>query len=364
MKVLIVANNDVGLYKFRRELLQVLTEKHDVYISLPNGPFVPNLIELGCKYIPCEFERHGTNPFKELKQVVAYKNLIKKIGPDIVFTYTIKPNIYAGMACALLKVPYAANITGLGNAIENGGILQTLTLNLYKFGLRKAQTVFFQNEYNRDFFIKKKIIKSKHVLLPGSGVNLTEHCLEPYPENDGTLRFLFVGRIMKDKGIDELIESAKVIHQKHPNVRFDLVGDYDDENYKNQLDDLQARNILYYHGFKANVHDYIKTHHATILPSYHEGIANVLLESAACGRPVIATNVPGCRETFDDGISGFSCELKSTSSLIEAIEKFIALSYDEKKNMGIAGRNKVEKEFNRQIVINAYLDELNKINRG
>lgn len=364
MKILIVANNDVGLYKFRKELLQTLVKQHDVYISLPDGPFVPTMIELGCKYIPCGFDRHGTNPVKEFCQVAAYKKLIKEIRPDMVFTYTIKPNVYAGMACAALKIPYAANVTGLGNAIENGGILQILTLGLYKFGLRKAQTVFFQNGYNREFFIKKRIIKSDNVLLPGSGVNLDEHCYEPYPADDGTLRFLFVGRIMKDKGIDELIECAKTIHKKYPHVQFDLIGDYDDEKYKTQLEELQANNTLNYYGFQKNVHDYVKTHHATILPSYHEGIANVLLESAACGRPVIATDVPGCRETFDDGVSGFSCKAKSADDLIRAVEKFIALPYTEKENMGFAGRNKVENEFNRQIVVNAYLNELNKINRG
>ena len=174
MKVLIFANNDIGLYKFRKELMErLILEGHDVYVSLPNGEFVPNIQSLGCKYIETEISRHGTNPFRDLKLLKQYKSMLREIQPDIVFTYTIKPNVYGGMACASLGVPYVMNITGLGTAVENPGLLQVITVNLYRIAVRKSQTVFFQNKENEAFFTSKKIAVGKHKMLPGSGVNLS-----------------------------------------------------------------------------------------------------------------------------------------------------------------------------------------------
>ena len=167
MKIMILANSDIGLYKFRKELLQRLTAMHEVYILLPYGDFVDDLTKMGCVFIPIEFDRHGTNPFKELKLIKLYKNAIKKVKPDIVFTYTIKPNIYGGMACAKLRVPYVANITGLGTAVEKKSLLQKIALFLYKRGLRKAQKVFFQNTENLEFMLGHKVIKDNYEVLPG-----------------------------------------------------------------------------------------------------------------------------------------------------------------------------------------------------
>ena len=360
MKILIVANNDVGLYKFRRELIEELVKLHDVNICLPQGEYISNLVEMGCVYHRCEFDRHGTNVLAEVKQISFYKSLLKSIKPSIVLTYTIKPNIYAGMACASLKIPYVANITGLGTAIENGGLMQKLLLRLYKRGLRKAQKVFFQNKSNLDFLVGKGIVAGQYDLLPGSGVNLNEHKKEPYPEKDDSLVFVNIGRIMKDKGSDEVLHAAHIIRQEFPNTIFRIIGDFDGD-YREKIESAVALGDIEYLGQQSDVHAHIKNSHAIIHASYHEGMSNVLLEAAACARPVIATDVPGCCETYDDGISGISCRPHSGDDLVRAIRKFIHLSYEEKAAMGISGRHKVEKEFDRQIVVKCYMNEIDKI---
>ena len=360
MKILVLANNDVGLYKFRKELIETLLKEHDVHISLPYGNFVDDMVKLGCVYHNVEFDRHGTNPIKELGQISYYKKLIKQVKPDVVFTYTIKPNVYGGMACASLKVPYFCNITGLGTAIENSGIMQKITLILYRFGLKKASHVFFQNEQNLEFMLKNKIINCDYTLLPGSGVNLQRFPFADYPKDQDNINFLFIGRVMKDKGINEFLATAKCIKSKYPNTNFDIVGSFDG-NYENVINTAVADGYITYHGLQSDVKPFINNAHCVVLPSYHEGMANVLLEGAASGRPVIASDIAGCRETFDDGISGFACKSKSAESLTQAVEKFINLPYEQKVQMGINGRNKVEKQFSRQIVIDSYLKQLDNI---
>ncbi|CAM3831469.1 glycosyltransferase family 4 protein [Mesobacillus thioparans] len=359
-KVLILANNDIGLYKFRKELIEGLVKEHEVFLSLPNGDYVSKLVELGSKYINTPISRRSTNPITDLLLLYRYNSILKRIKPDVVLTYTIKPNIYGGMMCRLNNIPYITNVTGLGTAIENPGLLQKVTLNLYRLGLKNARTVFFQNKPNLQFFIFNNIVKKKVKVIPGSGVNLKQHNFENYPEEDKVIRFLFIGRIMKAKGIEELFESAKRIKKEYKNVQFDLIGG-SEENYAQQLNELSDLGIINYHGHQHDVHSYIKKSHATILPSYHEGTSNVLLESASSGRPVLASNVPGCIETFDDGISGIGFEAKSVESLFDAIKEFIILPYEKKKLMGIAGRRKMEKEFNRKLVVDIYMDEINKI---
>lgn len=360
-KVLILTNSINGLYSFRRELIEeLINEKFEVYISSPVGYRKEYFEKLKCIFIETSIARHGLNPISDLNLVFKYIKIIKKINPKVVLTYTIKPNIYGGIACRLLKVPYISNITGLGTAIENKGILQKIALILYKLGLKKASCIFFQNESNQKFFLDKQIVSGKTILIPGSGVNLSHHCFEEYPCDNNKIKFLFIGRIMKDKGINELLEAAIQIKAKFSNVHFDLIGDCE-EDYNKCLQELQEQGIIKYHGRQNDVHPFIKESHAVILPSYHEGMANVLLEAASTGRPVLASRVPGCQETFDDGVSGFGFEVKNVKSLVEAIIKFIELPYEKKKEMGIAGRKKMEREFDRNIVVNAYLEEINRV---
>jgi galacturonosyltransferase len=364
MRIMILANNDVGLYKFRKELLEELLKTHEVIICLPNGEYIEKMVCMGCKFIPCDLlDRHGTNPVKDMRLFSFYKMIIKENRPDIVFTYTIKPNVYGGAVCSKLGIPYVANITGLGNAIENGGILQMLTLRLYKIGLRNAKQVFFQNAENRDFFITNHVVGKKTKLIPGSGVNLEEHQYEDYPEEDGEVRFLFIGRIMKDKGIEEFVKCADVIKSKFPKTQFDIVGAYDDSRYEDVIKQAEIKGSVRYYGQQDDVHSFIMSHHVTVLPSYHEGLSNVLLETAACGRPILASNIPGCRETFENKITGLAFEARNTESLINTVEQFINLSYDKKKEMGRLGREKMEAEYDRNLIIEAYINEIENMTR-
>ncbi|MDX5476037.1 MAG: glycosyltransferase family 4 protein [Bacillaceae bacterium] len=356
-----LANFGMGLFKFRKELLEELIRQgHEVYVSLPNDDYVPKLKELGCKYIESSVDRRGTNPINDIKLLYQYIKIIKRIKPDVVLTYTVKPNIYGGIACGITKTPYLTNVTGLGTAIENTGIIQKITLKLYRLGLRSSSCVFFQNEYNRSFFVKKNITKSNMRLIPGSGVNLEHHNYEDYPSTDKEIRFLFIGRIMKAKGIEELFQASKKIKVIYPNVEFHLVGGTE-EDYTKQLAKLEQLGVIKYHGQQSDVHSFIKVSHCTILPSYHEGTANVLLETAATGRPILASKVSGCKETFDNDITGLGFEVRNVSSLIEAIIKFIKLPYKQKKQMGIKGREKMEEEYDRKLVIDAYLQEIEKL---
>ena len=360
MKVLILANNDIGLYKFRKELIERLLVHHQVYICLPNGEFVSLLKKMGCYFVSCELERHGMNPFKEIKLFAYYTKILKKIKPDITFTYTIKTNVWGGMACSFLNIPYVANITGLGSAVETSGMLQKITLLLYKFGLRKAQNVFFQNQENQNFMITRHIITGRYDLLPGSGVNLKQYIVLDFPKDD-CINFSFIARIMKQKGIEQFLEAAEYIKSKYPKTNFHVCGECE-ENYKDRLIELQNKKIIIYHGLVKDIVAIHRNSHCTVLPTYYpEGLSNVLLESVACGRPIITTNRSGCREIVDDCINGYIVKPKDSKDLIDKIEKFIHLSFSEKRKMGLNGRIKVEKNFNREVVIEKYLKELDQV---
>lgn len=368
MKVLILANNDVGLYKFRKELISELlhpgsfisgrnAEPCEVFISLPNGSLVQELVDMGCVFIDTPFDRHGMNPISELKLKSRYKKIIREVHPDIVFSYTIKPNVYGCMACKELKVPCIVNITGLGTAVENGGILQKIMLLMYRFALPGAKKVFFQNSENEEFFTKHNLAIGKHEMLPGSGVNVDHYSVMEYPQED-TIDFVFISRIMKEKGVDQYLEAAKVIRKKYPQTRFHICGACEPE-YDGELQKLVDDNTVIYHGLVKDIAAIHKVTHCTVHPTYYpEGMSNVLLEACSSGRPIITTDRSGCREIIDDRVNGFVVKQKDSDDLIDKLERFINLPYEEKKAMGIAARAKVEKEFNRQIVVRKYLDEL------
>lgn len=363
MKVMILANNDAGLYKFRKELLEELLKDYEVLICLPDGEYVKDMTDMGCQFIPCNLlERRGMNPFKEVRLIRFYQKILKEQRPDIVFTYTIKPNVYGGMVCAHLKIPYAANITGLGTAVENGGIVQKITLTLYKLGLRKAQKVFFQNSENKDFMLEKGIVTCICGQLPGSGVNLKDYQPMEYPKGE-TIDFVFIARVMKEKGIDNYLEMAEFIRKKYPETRFHICG-FCEDDYSERLEELQKRGVILYHGMVRDMTKIYGQISCTIHPTYYpEGLSNVLLESAASARPIITTDRAGCREVIEDGINGYICKQKDSQDLIKQVEKFLALSWEERRAMGLAGRKKVEKEFDRKIVIDQYLQEVSRVQR-
>jgi len=359
-RILILVNHDVVIYNFRLELVQkLLSEGYEVYVSSPYGERIDDIVSLGCKYVETKINRHGLNIFQELRLLRFYKKIIKKINPGIILTYTIKPNIYGSIAGRALNKPVLANITGLGTAVENGGLMQKVSIILYKYAFKDITKVYFQNRENQQFFIDNKLAVNKHELLPGSGVNLQHFSVLEYP-NDKMVEFVFISRIMKEKGIDQYIEAAKYIKKKHPNTRFHVLG-FCEEDYVEELNKLQEEGILIYHGMQRDVRKFLKDSHCTIHPTYYpEGMSNVLLESAACGRPIITTDRSGCIEIVDDDINGYVVSQKNSKELIVCIEKFLELSYQRKKEMGLLGRKKVERQFDRRIVTNAYLNTINQ----
>ena len=367
MKILILTNYANGLYLFRKELLLGLMEDgYEISISIPPDENVDKLRRLNLKgkspeIIETPFERRGNNPIQDFGLFRTYLRLLKQQNPNMVFTYTIKPNLYGGLACRIKRVPYICNVTGLGTAIENEGLLSKILLLFYRISMKKARRVFFQNRKNLDFMNQHGIAVTNCKLLPGSGINLKEHPFEDYPSEEQGICFLAVIRIMKDKGIEEYLEAARIMKARHEQTEFYLVGEYEEETrsiYEPQIKELQDKNIIKYLGHIDYVKDIMAKSHIIVHPSYHEGLSNVLLEAAACGRPVLASNINGCIETFVEGESGFSFDIKSTKALVETMEKILALPASRRKLMGVTGRAWVEKNFDRKIVIEEYKDEL------
>lgn len=351
MRILILANDAEGLYKFRKELIQELINQGcKVYVSIPKGIFKKNLEKMGCQYIDTFVDRRGMNPKTDAKLMFFYKKIFQKLHPDMVITYTIKPNIYGGLMCRMLHIPYAVNITGLGTAFQGESMVKKLVTFLYKIALKKAKVVFFENIGNKQTFLDLKILKEKQIcVLNGAGVNLMEYPFCEYPFVDET-RFLFIGRVMKEKGIDELFEAAERIKRQHSDVFFDVVGPMEDD-YKERIDELVQKRIIVYHGYQKDVKPYIEKCQCFVLPSYHEGMANTLLEAGAMGRPLITSNIHGCLEAVEEGRNGYLAEVKSAESLLEQMEKFLRLSHEEKRGMAQESRKVVQEKFDKRKVV-------------
>lgn len=356
-KVLILANSSGGLYDFRNELVLELLKEYQVVVSLPDEVRTKELAQEGCKVVHTPINRRGVNPLEDMKLIKSYRKLLKQERPDLVLTYTIKPNIYGGFCCGCMKIPYISTVTGLGSTFQKQGILLKVIVMMYRMGLKKAACVFFQNEENQRIFEQYHIKGRDSRLVRGSGVNLDRHTFEPYPQGEET-RFLFVGRMMREKGIEELLKAAEKLHG--PKVSFELLG-YCDEDYEDRLKAAEKEGIIRHLGFDPNVHEYMKNASALILPTYHEGMSNVLMEASATGRPVIASAISGCREIFEEGITGFGCKPKDADSLTEAIRKFLNLSIEERTRMGLMARKKMEREFDRRSVIDVYIKEINQL---
>ena len=366
MKLLLIVNDETTIYNFRREILRAFhNQGYDITLCIPEGEHTKEIEACGCKVVNIEVHRHGTNPIQDLKFMNTCRRMIKQYRPDVVLTYTVKPNVYGSLACQLEKVPYINNVTGLGTILQSDSVLARLMLFLQRLAYRKSSCVFFQNQDNCDALRKKGVINAQTPIeiLPGSGVNLELHSYEPLRPEDGTTRFIIVSRIREDKGYNEFFEAADKIKQIYPKTEFHVVGWYEEEKYKTRIDDLVNRGIIIYHGkqVQEEVHKLVVDSDCSVLPTYHEGMANVLLEAAATGRPVIATRIPGCQEAFDDGVTGYGCEVKSADSLIDAMEKMIKTPYEKRIEMGQQGRKKMEKEFDRNFVAQKYIEQIERI---
>ena len=362
-RVLILANSASGLYDFRNELVMELLQEHEVYISLPDGEKAPELAREGSRVFHTPIDRRGINPVRDIRLFCDYFNMMRKIKPDVVLTYTIKPNIYGNLCCRVQKIPYLVNITGLGSAFENDGLVRKIVVLLYKIALKNARCVFFQNRANQEIFEKLHIRGKKARLVPGSGVNLDRHCFKEYPSKEKTMILLYVGRVMKEKGIDELLYAAAKIRKEYPEVAFRLVGNYEDD-YKDVIEQYEKEKIVAHTGYQKDITPYYQEASAIVMPSYHEGMSNVILEASASGRPVLASQIPGCQEGFEDGVTGLGFVPRDREALLETLRKFISLSHEERVRMGKNARIKMEKEFDRRKVVQIYMEEIHAVMKG
>lgn len=357
MKILVATNHSYMFYRFRKELVEALMREHEVILSTPFVGHEDDLQAMGLRCINTEIDRRSINPLKDMKLLRTYHKMLDEIQPDLVITYSIKPNIYMGSACKKAGIPYCTNVQGLGTAFEKP-LLSSVVSVMYHSALRKARTVFFENEENAQCFLKRKIISSAQAkVLPGAGINLDEYPYVPM-QDDGVCSFLFVGRIMKEKGVDEFFAAAKTIKAEFgERVAFDVVGFYEDA-YKETVDRLVADGVIKFHGFQTDVHPFYEAADCVVLPSYHEGMSNVLLEGAATGRTLITSDIPGCRETVESGVSGYLCPVQNAEALTNSFRMFASKTHSEQEQMGRCGRTLIERKFDKHLVVAQTIDGL------
>ena len=358
MQILILANHSGGLYDFRKDLIAELKTHASAAVAVPHNDRWDELNGLADRVIELPIDRRGMNPLHDGKLFRQYRAILGEIKPDLVLTYTIKPNIYGGLACRMAHIPYAVNITGLGSAIENGGWLKNFVLALYRPALKGARVVFFENAGNRDTLAATGVVpKGRDVVLHGAGVNLEDYPCQPYPQ-EGPVRFLFVGRVMHEKGVDELFAAAKRMKQQYgEQVEFHMVGSFE-EAYKPVMDQLEQAGVVKYHGYQSDMKPFYAMAGCVVLPSYHEGMSNVLLEAAASGRPLITSDIPGCREAVENGVSGYLCPAKDADALYEAMRRFAALSVEQRSQMARCGRERMEQQFSKTAVVAETIKQL------
>ena len=371
--IALLTNNDDDIYCFRKELIEgLINEGYEMLISCPNGPKFDLMRDIPFRYDDPVIDRRGTNVIADAKLFLHYRKLFKNERPDVVLTYTAKPNVYASIAARSLNIPYINNVTGIGSVVNMTGLKKSFILWLFKLAYKGATCVMFQNSTNMKLAIDSGMVKGDYKLIPGSGVDLNRYPLQTYPDGgDGiegnTVVFNYIGRILHDKGVDDYIEAAKRIKKKYPNTEFNMIGFIEptENHYEKELADLEKKGIVYYRGSQKDVKPWIKRAHAIIHPStYGEGMSNVLLENASSGRFLITTDNPGCKETVINGKSGYIYHGGNVDELVESITKFLNLDNDTRKSMGIEGRKHVESNFSREIVVDAYKEKINKILRG
>lgn len=347
----ILSNNIEGLYRFRFELIEQLSNDYKIIIIAPNESYKQYFDETKIEFINVKIDRRGMNIFKDILLLLNYFFLSIKYKPSFALTYTIKPNIYGGLVFRFLRIKYFPNITGVGSSFQKKGIFSRTVIFLYRLALKKAVLVFFENNSNMQSFVSFKIVRNdKCFTLNGAGVNLTRFPYVPFPKISHDI-FLFIGRIMFEKGIVEYIEVAERIKKKNSNIQFFVIGPYED-NMLSLIEKCHKKGIINYLGYIPDVRPYLAMSTCFVLPSYHEGMANTILEACSCGRPIIASDIPGCREAVFNEQNGFLVKAKSIDSLEKSIERFISLSYEQKESMSYKSRYIAETVFDKQAVVN------------
>ncbi|UXP33639.1 glycosyltransferase family 4 protein [Reichenbachiella agarivorans] len=366
MKIAITVNTSWNIYNFRSGLIRaIIAQGHQVIAIAPEDEFSQRLVDMGCTFRSIKMDNTGSNPITDLKLYLQLKKIYKREKPDIIYQYTVKPNIYGSLAARSLDIPVINNVSGLGTVFLNKGMAPFIAKKLYKWAFQQVALVFFQNnDDKRDFLNQIKLPKLNTQLIPGSGINLSTFQSQKELSNR-PVRFLMIARLILDKGVMEYLEAARILKQSHPMVEFQLLGQLDEGHARGvKLDTLSSyieEKSICYLGTNDQVRDIIEDATCVVLPSYREGTPKTLLEAAAMGRPIITTDVPGCREVVVDGENGLLCQVRSSQDLREKMHQIIKKDLFSLKVMGEKGRKLVEDKFDEKIIIEKYLSETSKI---
>jgi len=369
-KIILSINTSWNIYNFRGGLVRALQRAgYEVVAVAPCDDYSRRLVdELGCRYVPLPMDNKGTSPAKDLILFWRFYRILRRERPVAFLGYTIKPNVYGSLAAHALGIPVINNISGLGTAFIKDGLLTRIVKRLYRLALLRSARVFFQNEDDRSLFVRERLVQHDQTdVLPGAGIDLEKFC--PRENTDVATHqspcFLLVARLLWDKGVGEFIEAARLVKQQNPQVKFQLLGFLDVQNKtavdRKRVDGWVAQGLIDYLGVTDDVRPFIAAADCVVLPSYREGTPRTLLEAAAMGKPLIATDVPGCREVVEHGVNGLLCKVRDGKDLSRRMLEFIELHSGERQKMSIASRTKVEKEFDEKIVVERYLDALSNI---
>lgn len=366
MKVAVVVNTSWNIYNFRMSLIRALIGKgHEVHTIAPKDEYTDNLISSECIHHNLKMDSRGANPFKDLQLFFEFKSIYQKVKPDIILHFTVKPNVYGTLAAAWLKIPVINNVCGLGTVFLNRGVVSKIARLLYKISFRFSQKVFFQNEDDLHLFVGERIVRfDKAEILPGSGINIMDFKPMPAKANKDFI-FLLVARLIYDKGITEFVEAIKILNRFGIHARFQLLGAIDTDHKRGipvkKLEEWTSKGWVEYLGKTDQVNSYVSAADCVVLPSYREGSPHSLMEAACLQRPIITTDVPGCRNVVEHNYNGLLCEVKNAEDLAVTMGKMMQLSERERLQMGINGRKKMEKEFSDTIVIRKYFAAIDSI---
>lgn len=363
--VVLSINASWNIFNFRLNLVRALQQRGFRVVALaPPDDYSARLQELGITYVPIPMDKKGVSPSRDLLLLARYHRTLKRLKPDIFLGYTAKPNVYGSLAAQGLGIPVINNVSGLGTAFIKQGLLTRIVSGLYKLAFKRSSCVFFQNNEDRDMFLELGLVRPKAAkLLPGSGVDLER--FNPGgadSESMGALKFIMIARLLWDKGVGEFVEAARIVRQQEPDVRFQMLGFVDVANRtavtRSQVDAWVEEGLIEYLGTSDDVRPFIQDSDCVVLPSYREGLPRTLLEAGAMAKPLITTDVPGCRQVVDDGVNGFLCKVRDPQSLADAMLKMIRSAPEERKRLGAAGRRKIETQYDERIAIGRYLDEI------
>lgn len=368
MKVAIVINTSWNIYNFRQGLIKSFLDKEDEVVAIaPLDDYSSNLKALGCTFVPITMDSRGANPLRDFRLIIEFISIYKKVKPDLILHYTIKPNIYGAIAAAVLGIPVINNVSGLGTIFLNQGISSKIARLLYRFAFRFPQVVFFQNHHDKELFLKLRLVdEQKTRLLPGSGVNpLHFKPSVPVAENGKPFTFLMISRLIKDKGVFEYLTAAAKIRSMGIPVHCQILGALDPQHSRGiseqEFQSMVKHAGVEYLGKISDVRPFIASADCVVLPSYREGTPRTLLESASMGKPLIATDVPGCNAVVQHEFNGYLCEVKDADSLAGCMQRMLNTGPQERRNMGYNSRRMVLEQFDERFVIVRYQKAIDDI---